>query len=173
MSESELTMKVLGIDPGLNITGYGLVEDDGSKIKLIEAGVIRTSSEKPIRDRLRKIYDNLSEIVEEYRPETLVLEKIYSHYKHPVTAILMGHARGVVCLLCGKYNLQLINYPSTQLKRSIVGTGRASKRQVAGMVKTLLNLKKLPESEDVADALALAISHVNIARRHFRKEELT
>ena len=161
-------MKVLGIDPGLNITGYGLVEDKGSRIKLIEAGVIRTSSDRPTQDRLRKIYDSLSEIVEEYRPETLVLEKIYSHYKHPVTAILMGHARGVICLLCGKYNLRLISYPATQLKKSIAGRGRASKKQVAGMVKTFLNLKKAPEPEDVTDALALAISHINIAkRRHF------
>ena len=160
-------MKVLGIDPGLNITGYGLVEDKGSRIKLIEAGIIRTSSDRPIRDRLRKIYDNLSEIVEEYRPEALVLEKIYSHYRHPVTAILMGHVRGVVCLLCGKYNLRLISYPSTQLKKSIVGRGRASKKQVAGMVQTFLNLKKPPEPEDVTDALALAISHIHQSRvRH-------
>ena len=157
-------MRVLGIDPGLNITGYGLIEDKGSKIRLLEAGVIRTSAEKPIRDRLRKIYDGLSEIVEEYRPEALVLEKIYSHYKHPVTAILMGHARGVVCLLCGKYNLQLINYASTHLKRSIAGGGRASKTQVAGMVKTLLRLKKAPQPEDVTDALALAISHLHTVR---------
>lgn len=157
-------MRVLGIDPGLNITGYGLVEDDGSRIRLIEAGVIRTSSGRPISDRLRKIYDGLSEIVEEYQPETLVLEKIYSHYKHPVTAILMGHARGIVCLLCGKYNLKLINYASTHLKSSIVGRGRASKAQVAGMVKTLLRLKKPPEPQDVTDALALAISHLHTVR---------
>jgi crossover junction endodeoxyribonuclease RuvC len=157
-------VRVLGVDPGLNITGYGLVEGHGPNIKLIEAGVIRTSSEKPIIDRLRKIYDGLSEIVEEYRPETLVLEKIYSHYKHPVTAILMGHARGVVCLLCGKYNLRLINYASTHLKRSIAGRGRARKAQVAGMVKTLLKLKKIPQPEDVTDALALAISHLHTVR---------
>jgi crossover junction endodeoxyribonuclease RuvC len=157
-------MRVLGIDPGLNITGYGLVEDEGSNIKLIEAGIIRTSSDMPIGDRLRKIYDSLSELIEEYRPEILVLEKIYSHYRHPVTAILMGHARGIVCLLCGKYNLQLINYASTHLKRSIAGRGRASKAQVAGMVKTLLKLKKLPQPEDVTDALALAISHLHTLR---------
>ncbi len=157
-------MRILGIDPGLSITGYGLIEDTGTKIKLIEAGVIRTSSDKSISDRLFKIYDGLSEIIEEFRPEILVLEKVYSHYRHPVTSILMGHARGVVCLLCGKYNLQLINYASTRLKKSIVGEGRASKRQVASMVKTLLRLKKLPEPEDITDALALAISHLNIVR---------
>ena len=161
-------MKVLGVDPGLNITGYGLVEDKGSGARLVEAGVIRTSSDRPIQDRLRKIYDNLSEIIEEYRPEALVLEKIYSHYKHPVTALLMGHARGVICLLCGKYNVPLINCASTELKKSIVGRGRASKGQVAGMVKTLLNLKKVPEPEDVTDALALAISHIGTSQKRFR-----
>ncbi len=154
-------MKVLGIDPGLNMTGYGLVENKGSRIKLIEAGVIRTSPERPMQDRLRKIYDGLSEVVEEYRPEVLVLEKIYAHYKHPVTAILMGHARGAICLLCGKYNLPLVSCASTQLKKSIAGRGRASKKQIAGMVKTFLNLKKTPQPKDVADALALAISHIN------------
>jgi len=160
-------MRVLGIDPGLNITGYGLIEEKGSRIKLIEAGVIRTSSDRPIQDRLRKIYDNLAEVIEEYRPEAVVIEKIYSHYKHPATAILMGHARGTICLLCGRYNIQLVSYPSTHLKKSIAGRGRATKSQVAGMVKNFLNLKKCPEPEDVTDALALAISHVNIARRRF------
>ncbi len=154
-------MRVLGVDPGLNITGYGLIEGERSGMRLVEAGVIRTSSGRPIGDRLRKIYDGLCEIVEEYRPDVLVLEKIYSHYKHPVTAILMGHARGTVCLLCGKYDLELVSYASTHLKSSIAGRGRASKKQVAGMVKTLLRLRKEPQPEDVTDALALAISHLH------------
>lgn len=154
-------MKILGVDPGLGVTGYGLVENAGASIKLIEAGVIRTSSEKGIMARLLKIYDGLSEIIEEYRPDALVLEKIYSHYKHPTTAILMSHARGVVCLLCGKYNLELINYASTHVKKSITGKGRAGKGQVAGMMKTLLSLKNVPKPEDVTDALALAISHLH------------
>lgn len=163
-------MRVLGIDPGLNITGYGIIEDKDSKPKLIEAGVIRTSSGKPIKDRLRRIYDGLSELIEEYKPDVLVLEKVYSHYKHPVTAILMGHARGVVCLLCGVYDIELVNYASTHLKSSIVGRGRASKAQVAGMVKTLLGLKKIPEPEDVTDALALALSHLQAAKSNIINE---
>ena len=160
-------MKILGIDPGLNVTGYGLVEEKGSRIRLIEAGIVRTSAAKPIQDRLRKIYDSLSEVIEEYRPEAVIIEKIYSHYKHPVTAILMGHARGTICLLCGKYNIPLVSYPSTQLKKSIAGKGRATKKQVAGMVQAFLSLKKPPQPEDVTDALALAISHVNTARKRF------
>jgi crossover junction endodeoxyribonuclease RuvC len=163
----EFIMKILGIDPGLGITGYGLVEDTGHSLKLIEAGVIRTSSSIGIVARLLKIYDGLSEIIEEYRPDALVLEKIYSHYKHPATAILMGHARGAVCLLCGKYNLQLVNYASTHIKKSITGRGRASKGQVGGMVKTLLSLRSVPQPEDVTDALALAISHLNSLKNKF------
>lgn len=159
-------MKILGIDPGLGITGYGLIEDAGESIKLIEAGVIRTSSNNGIVGRLLKIYDGLSEIIEEYRPDSLALEKIYSHYKHPATAILMGHARGVVCLLCAKYNLQLINYASTHVKKSIAGRGRASKKQIGGMVKTLLSLKSIPQPEDVTDALAIAISHLNFLKHN-------
>jgi len=158
-------MKVLGVDPGLNVTGYGLIESTDRDMKLIEAGVIKTSSGRPISDRLRRIYDGLSEIVDRNRPEVLVLEKIYSHYKHPVTAILMGHARGAVCLLCGKYDIPLVNYASTHLKSAIAGRGRASKKQVAGMVRTLLRLDRLPEPEDVTDALALAISHLHSATK--------
>ncbi len=157
-------MKILGIDPGLGITGYGLIEGTGDNIKLIEAGVIRTSSGSEIAGRLLKIYDGLSEIIEEYRPDALVLEKIYSHYKHPATAILMSHARGVACLLCAKYNLQLFSYASTHIKKSITGRGRANKAQVGGMVKTLLSLKSIPQPEDVTDALALAISHLRSLR---------
>jgi len=158
-------MKVLGIDPGLNITGYGLIESGTSRFRLLEAGVIRTSAGMPIQDRLRRIYDNLAEIIEEYRPDTVALEKIYSHYRHPVTALLMGHARGVICLLCGKYNINLASYASTRLKKSISGRGRAGKRQVAGMVQNFLGLKKPPRPEDVTDALAIAISHLNITGR--------
>ncbi len=160
-------MKILGVDPGLGITGYGLVEDSGTAIKLIQAGVIRTSSKSGIMARLLKIYDGLSEIIEEYRPDALVIEKIYSHYKHPRTAILMSHARGAVCLLAGKYNLELINYASTHVKKSIAGRGRASKDQVGGMVKTILSLKGVPKPEDVTDALALAISHLYAVKKKF------
>ncbi|MFH0840211.1 MAG: crossover junction endodeoxyribonuclease RuvC [Candidatus Omnitrophota bacterium] len=157
-------MKILGVDPGLGITGYGLVDDTARGAKLIEAGVIRTSAEKGIMARLLKIYDGLSEIIEEYRPEVIVIEKIYSHYKHPRTAILMSHARGIVCLLAGKYNLELINYASTHVKKTIAGRGHASKNQVAGMVKTLLSLKEVPKPEDVTDALALAMSHLDFIK---------
>ena len=157
-------MRALGIDPGLNITGYGVVEESGDGCRLVEAGVVRTNRKDPIETRLKCIHDGLSEIIDKYHPDALVLEKIFSHYKHPATSILMGHARGVVCLLCGIYNMPLINYPSTRLKKATVGNGRAGKQQVARMVMTQLGIKKMPALYDVTDALALALAHIRISK---------
>lgn len=150
-------MRILGIDPGLGTTGYGIIED--KTLKLIEAGIIRTQSNTPIQSRIKKIFDSVAEIIQEHKPDVLVLEKIYSHYKHPTTAILMGHARSVVCLVCGIHNVKLVNYPSTRIKKIITGNGHASKQQVQRMVQNLLNLKKPPEPVDISDALAMAISY--------------
>ena len=156
-------MIILGVDPGLNITGYGVIDVDSKKrVKLKEAGVIRTKPRDGISSRLEKIYTNISDIIEEYKPSVLALEKLYSHYKHPVTSILMGHARGVVCLATGVHKVELINYPSTRVKKAITGKGHASKQQVQGMIQVLLNLKTKPEPVDVSDALACALTYVNL-----------
>lgn len=158
-------MKVLGIDPGLNTTGYGIIDD--KTLRLVEAGVIKTSPGTPIKDRLKKIFDSVSEIIVEHKPAVLALEKIYSHYKHPTTAILMGHARAAVCLACGTHNLELVNYPSTRVKKAIAGNGHASKHQIQRMVQNYLRLDKVPEPIDVSDALAVAISYCFI-EKHMR-----
>lgn len=155
-------MRILGIDPGLNATGYGLIEDES--FRPIEAGVIRTESNTPIQERLKKIFDELSCIIKEHRPGVLVLEKIYSHYKHPTTAILMGHARAMVCLACGLHGVKLVNYPSTKIKKTVTGNGHASKQQVQRMVQNILRLKKVPEPVDVSDALSMAIAYCYINR---------
>ncbi|MDD5136202.1 MAG: crossover junction endodeoxyribonuclease RuvC [Candidatus Omnitrophica bacterium] len=155
-------MRILGIDPGLQITGYGIIED--KNFKLVEAGIIRTISKTPIQTRIARIFDEISGIVDEHRPGVLVLEKIYSHYKHPTTAILMGHARAMACLVCGKFNIKLINYPSTRIKKAITGNGHASKQQVQRMVQGLLKLRHPPEPVDVSDALAMAISYCYIEK---------
>ena len=157
-------MRILGIDPGLGTTGYGIIED--RTFKLVEAGVIKTQSNTPIQDRIEKIFDEISAIIEEHKPTVLVLEKIYSHYKHPTTAILMGHARAMACLVCGKYDVKLVNYPSTRIKKAITGNGHASKQQVQRMVQGLLHLKKAPDPVDVSDALAMALSYCYIENRH-------
>jgi len=157
-------MRILGIDPGLNITGYGLIEAKNNNFKLIEAGTIKTSSKEGIQKRLLKIYVNIADLIDEYHPSVLVLEKLYSHYRHPVTALLMGHARGIICLACGQKGIQLVNYPSTRIKKAVVGKGHASKEQISSMVKNLLGLRSTPDSNDVTDALAVAISHAHIER---------
>ena len=155
-------MRILGIDPGLGTTGYGLIE--GDSFKVLEAGIIKTRARTPIQERIEKIFDEISGIIEEYKPGVLVLEKIYSHYKHPTTAILMGHARAMACLVCGKFNIKLVNYPSTRIKKVITGNGHASKTQVQRMVQDLLKLKKAPEPVDVSDALAMAITYCFIEK---------
>lgn len=155
-------MRILGIDPGLNNTGYSVIEKNGSRLNVIEAGVIKTKSGQRFEERLDKIFKGLSGLIKENRPEVAVLEKLYSHHRHPVTVSLMGHARGVVCLACNQAKVPIINYPATRIKKAIVGRGNASKMQMQRMVQTLFNLKKLPEPTDVADALALALAYVYI-----------
>ncbi len=159
-------MRILGVDPGLNITGYGVIEIpknyslSDSQIELLEAGTIRTRQSSGVAERLATIYEALNEVVSEAKPDVLALEKIYAHYKHPVSAILMGHARGVVCLVSGVNKVPLVNLASTHVKKSVTGHGYASKSQIQKMVQHYLNLKDVPEPPDVADALAIAISFV-------------
>jgi len=155
-------MRILGIDPGLGTTGYGIIED--RTFKLIEAGIIKTHANTPIQSRLKKIFDSITEIIKEHEPGVLVLEKIYSHYKHPTTAILMGHARAAACLVSGISGIKLVNYPSTKIKKTITGNGHASKKQVQRMVQNILKLKDPPEPVDVSDALAMAISYCYMER---------
>lgn len=150
-------VRILGVDPGLNVTGYGIIED--KTLRVVEAGVVRTRAGRPIQERLDEIFSSISDIIIEHKPGVVVLEKIYSHYQHPTTAILMGHARAAVCLACGTNNIKLVNYPSTRIKKCITGNGHASKTQVQRMVQTLLDLKRAPEPVDVSDALAMAISY--------------
>ncbi len=156
-------MRILGIDPGLETTGYGIIED--RTFKLIEAGIIKTHANTPIQSRLKKIFDSINEIIKEHEPGVLVLEKIYSHYRHPTTAILMGHARAAACLASGINEIRLVNYPPTKIKKTITGNGHASKQQVQRMVQNILKLKDLPEPVDVSDALAMAISYCYINRK--------
>ena len=157
-------MRILGIDPGLDTTGYGIIEEKTHGFKLLEAGIIKTSSKEPIEKRLKKIYSGVDELIKGFRPGTVVLEKLYSHYKHPVTALLMGHSRGVVCLAAGDKDIPLVSYPATKIKKSITGNGGASKEQVQRMVQNFLGLKQTDLPLDVTDALAAAITHSNIHR---------
>jgi len=155
-------MRILGIDPGLGITGYGLIDAQGNSVRLIEAGIIRSNAKEKMEKRLASIYKKIISLIKDTTPEAVVLEELYSHYKHPRTSILMGHARGAICLAAEHQDVELVNYPTTKIKKAITGRGRASKAQMQRTVTSLLGLKKPPEPVDVTDALALAITHANI-----------
>jgi crossover junction endodeoxyribonuclease RuvC len=158
-------MRILGVDPGLGITGYGIIEADKERFKLLEAGIIDNSSRLSLLDRLSRIYRSIQDIIGEYKPTDLILEELYSHYKHQMTAIAMAHARGVIALTAGGTpNMRLVNYPAKRVKKALTGNGNASKLQVQRSVQGILGLKKLPAPSDVSDALALAIAHVYIIR---------
>ena len=157
-------MKILGIDPALTITGYGLIQARGNKLSLVEAGIISTSAEESITRRLDKIYRCIVKLISDTSPDVLVLEKIYAHYRHPTTAYILGQARGVICLACATKNIPLAEYAATRVKKAVVGKGLASKSQVQRMVAGLLSLSSLPKYLDITDALALAIAHSYIAR---------
>lgn len=157
-------MRILGVDPALSITGYGALDVDKNKFTLIEAGIIKTSTNEFAAKRLKKIYDGISSLISDTKPDVMVLEKLYAHYHHPTTAYLLGQARGVICLSCAEADIPLIEYAATRVKKAIAGRGLASKYQVQKMVATRLNLRSLPKYTDVTDALALAIAHSDIVR---------
>ena len=157
-------MRILGVDPGLRVTGYGIIQIPQNfslekEIILVEAGIIRTKQDSGIAERLAKIHDSLSGAILEQSPDVIVIERLYAHYKHPATAILMGHARGVVCLLSGTQKIPLISIASTHVKKAVSGHGHAGKLQIQQMVRHYLGLKNLPEPPDVADALAIALCY--------------
>jgi crossover junction endodeoxyribonuclease RuvC len=158
-------MRVLGIDPGLIITGWGMLEGDLRHPKVIEAGVVRVPENNPLEQRLRELHAGITEIIETYRPEVMAVEALYSHYKHPATAILMGHARGAIFLAAGQLDVPVFTYPANRIKVCIVGSGHASKERVQRMVTSALGLRAIPEPPDVADALAVALTHLDISGR--------
>lgn len=156
--------RILGIDPGLNITGYGVVDVQSDGLTLCEAGVIRGRSRDSLSRRVREIHDGVRDVVNTFRPAVLALEQLYSHYGRPKTAILMGHARGVVCLAAAEADIPVEHYAATQVKKLLTGSGRASKSQMQLAIQRELNLKTLPEPADVADALAVALCHYYVGR---------
>jgi len=161
-------MRILGIDPGLNTTGYAVLESASTGPKIVEAGVIRSfqSGKKPeMAKRLRCLYDSLVEIVDQLKPDVLVAEQLYSHYAHPRTAILMAHARGVIFLAGTHRDLPVVSYAATRIKKTVTGGGRASKEQMQMAILREFRLAKMPEPHDVADALAVALCHYHATRR--------
>jgi crossover junction endodeoxyribonuclease RuvC len=157
-------MKILGVDPALSVTGYGIISFEKNRFTLLEAGVIKTLAQQTLTERLRAIHAAMDQLLSETKPSVMVLEKLYAHHRHPVTAYLLGHARGTICLACAQHKIPLVEYAATRVKKAIVGKGQASKLQVQRMVDSLLKLKHETRSLDVSDALALAITHSYILK---------
>ena len=160
--------RFLGIDPGLQVTGYAVLEAADRGPKVAEAGVIRSADGRATTDmahRLRVLYDGIVEVLDQWHPAAVAVEQLYAHYDHPRTAILMAHARGVFFLAGGQRGVPVVSYPSTRVKKVITGAGRASKEQMQYAVMRELGLSKLPEPHDVADALAVALCHYYALKR--------
>jgi crossover junction endodeoxyribonuclease RuvC len=150
-------MRILGIDPGLQITGYGAVDFGRGKPKLIDGGVIRLNVKTTLAERLVELDRELGDLMEDIQPDICAVEQLYSHYKHPRTAILMGHARGVILLAAQRRGITVQQFPANRIKKSLMGSGHAGKLQMQRAIQQLWNLKTLPEPPDVADALAIAL----------------
>lgn len=153
------SMRVLGIDPGLGITGYGLLEQDGDTTRVVEAGVIRSDARLDLAVRLNEVSRELADIIAQLKPEAVAVEELYSHYSHPITAVIMGHVRGVIFLKAAEAGIPVVSYAATRIKKSLTGNGRATKEQIQRMVKSTLCLPQIPEPPDAADALAIALCH--------------
>lgn len=158
-------MIIVGIDPALTLTGYGVIQSQGKSLALVEAGVIRTQAKDNTPKRLSGIYCGVLKLIKDVKADCLVLEKIYAHYKHPATACVLGQARGVICLAAATKKIAFFEYAATRVKKAIAGKGLASKEQVQKMVAHTLGIKTLPPYMDVTDALALAIAHNSIIKR--------
>ena len=162
--------RVLGLDPGLLVTGYGVLEVTDAGPHVCEAGVLRSAEGRgtpELADRVKLLYDGLLEVLDQWRPAVLVVEQLYAHYDHPRTAILMAHARGCFFLAGAQRGIPVLSYPATRVKKLTTGHGRATKEQMQAAVQRELGLAKLPEPHDVADALAVALCHYHSTAASF------
>ena len=153
-------MRILGIDPGYAIMGWGIVDYKGNRFTPVAYGAITTEAHTPPEERLKIIYDELTEILTEYQPEEASIEELFFN-SNTTTAIMVGEARGIALLACVQNGVKIDEYTPLQIKQSLVGYGRAEKKQVQAMVKTILGLEKVPKPDDTADAIAAAICHAH------------
>ena len=154
-------MRLLGIDPGLQVCGYAVIEAGEGTEALIEAGVFRTNSDLTIEEKLNQISQDTKILLEKFAPQIMAVEQLYSHYAHPRTAILMGHARGVILQKAAEAGVEVRSFSATRIKKSVTGNGRASKEQMQKAIRTVLSLRELPTPSDVADAIAAAMCCAN------------
>ena len=157
-------MRVIGIDPGTAITGWGVVEGgDGNDLQMVAAGVVRTAAGTPLPQRLQIIYNDLTALIKKWQPETSAIEELFFS-KNAKTALAVGHGRGVAMLALANANLSIAEYKPLEVKQAVTGYGGADKKQIQQMVKLLLSLEDIPRPDDAADALAIAICHVHSAK---------
>ncbi len=155
-------LRILGLDPGLQTTGYGVLEVTERGPRVVDAGVIRSAEGRDPAEmalRLKALYDGLWEVLCEWKPSAMAVEQLYAHYEHPRTAILMAHARGVYFLAGSQHNIPVFSYAATKVKKLVTGSGRASKEQMQHAIARELGLAGPPEPHDVADALGIALCH--------------
>lgn len=156
-------MRIIGIDPGTGILGFGVVDMDGKKTKLVTAGVITTPAHTPVEERLEEIFDGLTQIIRETNPQIMSIEKLFFS-RNVTTAISVAQARGVAMLTGRKAGLEISEYTPLQIKQTITGYGKADKKQVQEMVRIQLGLTEVPKPDDCADALATAMTHYMMSR---------
>ena len=157
-------MRVLGVDPGLRCTGYGAVDVTERTARLVEAGIITPGVHAPLERRLGELHAELCAVLAAVRPDVMVVEELWTAYKNPTTAVLMGHARGVLCLAADAHGVAVRHLVHSHVKRALTGSGAARKEQVKRMVMLRLELVTTPEPDDVSDALALALAFANLER---------
>lgn len=151
-------MRILGIDPGYALVGYGLIDYDGYNSSIVDYGVVSTPKEETLPNRLFVIYKTLKKIIEVYKPDVVSIEELF-YFKNQKTIIPVAEARGVIVLTCKECGIDVYEYTPLQIKQALTGVGRAEKQQVQFMVKTLLGLDKIPKPDDAADAVAAALCH--------------
>lgn len=156
-------MRILGIDPGTGILGFGVIEVTKGKAVLVDAGVVRTPAHTPLDERLVDIYDSLQEVIEQTKPDEMSIEKLF-FARNVTTAISVSHARGVAMLVGKQAGLAIYEYTPMQIKQGITGYGKATKQQMQEMVRVILNLKEVPKPDDCADAIAAALLHAQTRR---------
>ena len=158
-------MKIIGIDPGIAIMGYGVLDFTNNKFKVIDYGAITTTPKFRLPERIEIIYDSLEKILDLHKPDAIAYEELFFN-TNAKTALIVGQARGAAVLCAQKKKLNIYEYTPLQVKQAVVGYGRADKKQVQSMVKMLLNLRETPKPDDVADALAIAICHAHSSHAH-------
>ncbi|HET6274891.1 MAG TPA: crossover junction endodeoxyribonuclease RuvC [Candidatus Cybelea sp.] len=152
----------MGLDPALRTTGYGAIERSNGRVQLIEAGVVVPRANGRLEERLRELHAGICEVIAATQPQLVVIEELYTSYVNPRTAVLMGHARGVLCLASAQAGISVHSLGHAHVKRALVGSGSARKEQVNAMVTRLLGLRQAPKPNDVSDALALALAYLNV-----------